>query len=104
MLVKGKDRVFGMNNLNSNEIYHICKGWYHWDLAGQYAQMGREQAWDHLEVAEFHFAIAGEDENKIQQHTRVIVKTYFKNATTEKAPIKKFGKSFQTCENGECRG
>lgn len=68
-----------MNTENHNEIYHRCKGWSHWDLAGKYAQLGNDKALEHLEVAEFHFAIAGEDEKKILQHIRMITNTYFEN-------------------------
>lgn len=66
-----------MNTENHNEIYHRCKGWQHWDLAGKYALLGKDQALEHLEVAGFHFAMAGEDEKKILQHIRMITNTYF---------------------------
>lgn len=68
-----------MNTENHNEIYHRCKGWHHWDLAGKYALLGNDQALEHLEVAEFHFAVAGEDEKKILKHIEVITNTYFEN-------------------------
>lgn len=86
-----------MNEETHNEIYHRCKGWHHWDLAGKYALLGNDQALQHLEVAEFHFAIAGEDEKKILKHIQMITNTYFENKTTNR--IRRIHRKKESSEN-----